>query len=428
MKKEKIILLLLKSRTVLSICLLAFAVKGFGQIAESDSISANDSIPEGEYAFINYEADTIINGIYLSPLYNKLIQLENCDSTLVSILHIGDSHIQADYLTREVRKNMQLRFGNAGRGLVFPLRVAGTNEPADYRSSSNTGWNVSKITNSSRLQVPGISGIAMNTIQSGAYIDLTTQNHDDLDYSFDHVTLIHSKDSAQFDNRFTDAPNKFGYLMSALPLEPGENSTKVTFTQPTNFVRIQAEQTEYGQKAATINGIVLQNNKPGVLYHSVGINGAHYSDYNNSPLFFKQIKVLHPDLIIISLGTNEGANIKITEAEMINSAVTMIRNIKEASPNSLILITTPADDFLKKKYKNPYLETVQRALVKTAETEKVACWDLYSISGGFGSCTEWRNAGMLQADGIHFNKQGYTFQGSLLYNALVDSYFRYAAD
>lgn len=106
----------------------------------------------------------------------------------------------------------------------------------------------------------------------------------------------------------------------------------------------------------------------------------------------------------------------------------MIRNIKEASPNSLILITTPADDFLKKKYKNPYLETVQRALVKTAETEKVACWDLYSISGGFGSCTEWRNAGLLQADGIHFNKQGYTFQGSLLYNALVDSYFRYAAD
>jgi lysophospholipase L1-like esterase len=216
--------------------------------------------------------------------------------------------------------------------------------------------------------------------------------------------------------------------MSAMPLEQGEITTKVTFTHPTNYVRIQAEQTEAGQKTASVNGIILQNAHPGVLYHSVGINGAHFSDYNNSPLFFSQIQILQPDLIIISLGTNEGANIKITEEEMIASVTTMLKNIKSFSPSSLILITTPADDYFRKKYQNPYLETVHRSLVKIAETEKVACWDLYDISGGFGSCIEWRNAGMLQRDGVHYNKQGYILQGSLFYKALIDSYFRYAAD
>jgi lysophospholipase L1-like esterase len=145
-------------------------------------------------------------------------------------------------------------------------------------------------------------------------------------------------------------------------------------------------------------------------------------------MFYRQMSALEPDLIIISLGTNEGANIKITEDEMIASVVSMVQNLKSVNPDAGILITTPADDYFRKKYKNPYLETVQRALVKSAGIENVACWDMYSITGGYGSCVEWRKAAMLQRDGVHFNKQGYTVQGSLLYNALIDSYLKYATD
>jgi lysophospholipase L1-like esterase len=211
-------------------------------------------------------------------------------------------------------------------------------------------------------------------------------------------------------------------------MEPGENTTTVLFQQPTSFVRIQAEQTENSQTSFTVNGLILQNSKPGILYHSIGINGAHFSDYNNSPLFFKEMKALKPDLVIISLGTNEGANIKVTEEEIIASVSSMLRSIRAAYPGTCILIATPADDYFRKKYKNPYLEAVQRALVKSAELKGVACWDMYSIAGGFGSCSEWRKAALMQHDGVHFNKEGYTLQGSLLYKALIDSYLKYVAD
>jgi len=393
-----------------------------GQEIDADTLGAV------EFSFINYEADTLINPTHLAPFFDKLLKLENGDTNQVSILHIGDSHIQADFLTREVRKSLQLKFGNAGRGLVFPLKAAGTNEPADYRSTTNTGWTVAKINSQNRFPEPGLSGISMLSGESGAYFDVTTSNHDELDYTFNQVTLIHTKDSLQFDCRFTHTPDKFGYLMSARPLEPGEYTTSVRFQQPTSFVRIQAEQTEISQSSITINGVILQNSKPGVLYSSVGINGAHFSDYNNSPWFFRQMKALEPDLVIISLGTNEGANIKVAEEEIIASVSTMLQNIRIAHPGTCILIATPADDYFRKKYKNLYLEAVQRALVKSAQQESVSCWDMYSISGGFGSCTEWRKAGMLQHDGVHYNKQGYTLQGSLLYKALIDSYLRYAAD
>lgn len=421
-------LLQLKTRIFLFSVILLFATTGMAQVFEPDSLETTDSITEAEYSFVNYEADTIKNARLLTNFFSKLLKLENGDTSQINIVHIGDSHIQADFITREVRKNLQLRFGNAGRGLVFPLRVTGTNEPADYRSASGAVWSVTRINSQMRNPEPGIAGISMQTQQSGDFFELTTFNHDDLDYSFNQVVLIHSKDSLQYDCRISSSPEKQGYLMSALPADPGDCITIVPFLHSTNFVRIQTEATELNQQSATINGIILQNSKPGIMYHSIGINGAHFSDYNQSPLFFRQLQLLKPDLIIISLGTNEGANVKITEDEVVTEVIKMVQNIKAAAPSTGLLLTTPADDYFRKKYKNPYLESVQRSLLKCAEMEQLATWDLYSVTGGFGSCIQWRSAGLLQRDGIHYNKPGYSLQGQLLYNALIDSYLKYAAD
>ena len=37
----------------------------------------------------------------------------------------------------------------------------------------------------------------------------------------------------------------------------------------------------------------------------IGVNGATYDDYNNTEIFFNQLPHLNPDLVIVSLGTNE---------------------------------------------------------------------------------------------------------------------------
>lgn len=409
----------IKSLTVIMLTFISLGVKS--------QMSGIDTLGFIEYPFVDYDGDTLVNADGLAPFYAKLVKLENGDSNQISILHIGDSEIQADLLANEVRKNFQFGFGNAGRGLVFPLRVAGTNEPTDYSSSTNVKWTVAKINSREQIPLPGISGISMLSNENGATINITTSNHDDLDYAFDQVTLIHTKDSLQFDCRITDSNSKSGYLMSASPMEPGEITTLVRFEQPTNYVRIMAEQTNATQGSITINGLILQNNQPGVLYNSIGINRAHFRDYNKSDLFFNQMRVLKPDLVIISLGTSEGADIKVTENEIVAAVSTMFQRIRSANPETCVLITTPADDYFNKKYENPYLEAVQRALIKSADSLHVACWNLYNITGGFGSCADWRNADLMQNDGIHYNKKGYTLQGSLLYKAIMDGYLKYEA-
>ena len=57
----------------------------------------------------------------LATFYNALAGLEaGTDASPVTVLHLGDSHIASDRITGEVRKLMQARFGDAGRGLMMP--------------------------------------------------------------------------------------------------------------------------------------------------------------------------------------------------------------------------------------------------------------------------------------------------------------------
>ncbi|MBV5342070.1 hypothetical protein JZU68_00060, partial [bacterium] len=67
-----------------------------------------------------------------------------------------------------------------------------------------------------------------------------------------------------------------------------------------------------------IDGVVLGNESKGIQYHVVGINGAHYADYNNSPVFFAEMPLLQPDIIFISLGTNEGVNSRVSEQTVVD--------------------------------------------------------------------------------------------------------------
>ena len=77
----------------------------------------------------NFEAfnNVISNEKALVTIFDKLYQLEENQDRKVRIVHIGDSHIQADIFTAKIRYRMQQYFGNAGFGFTFPYSLAFTN-------------------------------------------------------------------------------------------------------------------------------------------------------------------------------------------------------------------------------------------------------------------------------------------------------------
>ena len=141
------------------------------------------------YSFVKDSLNVIKNDSALFPFYEELIKLKKDNVTIVSILHIGDSHLQADLLTALVRTKMQLTFGNAGRGLVVPLKVAKTNEPSNYVTSSTSVWQSKRCVFPNNPMPIGIGGVTINSSESNASLNVKTFNTQDLDYSFNNATL-----------------------------------------------------------------------------------------------------------------------------------------------------------------------------------------------------------------------------------------------
>ena len=52
---------------------------------------------------------------------NKLDLIKQNNNAVFTIMHFGDSHIQGDYFSGEIRKSLHSTFGNAGQGILYIL-------------------------------------------------------------------------------------------------------------------------------------------------------------------------------------------------------------------------------------------------------------------------------------------------------------------
>ena len=133
------------------------------------------------YPFLQTPANHIENAtIGLQRFYQRLRQPAQQPAVLpgsrVSVVHIGDSHLQADEFSGRVRQELQRTYGNAGRGLVFPYAVARTNGSPTYRTAATSGaWRMKRVLSAARPDstLPiGLSGISLATSDSGAAFTL----------------------------------------------------------------------------------------------------------------------------------------------------------------------------------------------------------------------------------------------------------------
>ncbi|MDP5096135.1 MAG: peptidoglycan-binding protein, partial [Flavobacterium sp.] len=126
----------MKSR--LLILFLGFSFLGFSQdtlLVPMDSVYVD--IPIVDSVEVVFTGNDFHNSNALLAFYEKVYQLEKSKSGKINIVHIGDSHIQADLFTAKIRKEMQSVFGNAGFGFTFPYSVAKTNNSAPIRYSAS---------------------------------------------------------------------------------------------------------------------------------------------------------------------------------------------------------------------------------------------------------------------------------------------------
>ena len=172
-------------------------------------------------------------------------------------------------------------------------------------------------------------------------------------------------------------------------------------------------------KNLALYGFILENKYHGVVYNSIGINGAKCADFTKFPLFFKQLSYLKSDLIIISLGTNESFD-KLDEFKFIERFLNLITSIKKENSSVSILVTTPPASLFNRKKKNPFIEKYIKQIKENMFVYNYAVWDLYAAFGGHERILQNYKNKLMAKDKIHYTKKGYEQQADLLFKSLVN--------
>ena len=387
-----------------------------GSPAQAQSATRLDSL-QTAYPFLRTSANHIENAaIGLQRFYQRLGQLPLQPAVLpghcISVVHIGDSHLQADEFSGRTRRELQRVYGNPGRGLVFPYSVARTNGSPDYRTAATRGtWRMKRVLSQlpdSTLPV-GINGISLATSDSGAAFTLRIPTLRRPAYQFNQLTLLRQPGPAAFDWQVLESHGR------PLSLVPGVGS-EVAATVPLDSLR------DFVTLRTTRRSPRQTNGRPGVFYHAIGVNGAAVRHYNRYPLFFEQLPLLQPDLFIVSLGTNDAFDAGFDPAHFAGQLDTLVSGLRRRCPEAEVLLTAPADSYRARRYRNPDLARLRTVLRVYAQAHDLAYWDFAAVQGGYGSMRAWRQAGLAQADLVHFTHAGYDLQGLLLYLALQDEF------
>ncbi len=368
------------------------------------------------HTLINSENNRITNPGQLARLKEKLKQAVSSRKKVVRMVHIGDSHIQADMMTRVLRLGLQYRYGNAGRGIVFPWQMAKTNGPSDIFSFSNNAWLSGRLSVENNPATCGVSGYGLQSNVSDWTLEIGSKPERGEEDAFDIVRLFTGKNTGCLNIRYN------GTEESEVCMEPRNSfdMAEIALRMKTNTISLSGKSPD--STAFAFYGVSFEKKKAsGVIYHSIGVNGAEYSSFNSDPFFFDQVGALNADCYIISLGTNEAQKQNLNVEDFTLQVRNLLRNLRRISPNAVFIITTPPPSFLHGVALNPKIRTVTEVLVKVSDEENISLWNFHDIIGGRDGLAMMQSYGFYRPDVLHFNRTGYELQGFMLLSALLKS-------
>lgn len=377
-------------------------------------VSGASAIDYSRYRFVNTSKNHIqLNGSDWTALADKF-DAAICGDTCFTIVYLGDSHIQADFGGSVLRERLAGEAGSAGRGLIIPFKMAGTNQPVDYTITTDNTTESSRLLKKPWSTRMPFTGIGVQPKDGSFKLHVTA------DEPFDRVRLMHRgmcPETIRARHGVTGQDFQFTRV----------NPTEIYLEEPCADIELElAVPADF-----VLAGLVLTKADAGVFVHSIGNNGATYGTYNEIDRFGHEIKQLNPDLIIIALGTNEAFG-TFSSTAMRAEVDRLVKELQRSNPESALLLVTPTECFRKRYRRRRVVGTTVNTKVRLARNvvysyamaQGIPLYDTYEIVGSDGAATRMKRANVLGRDGVHFTSEGYRLQGSLLADAILEQFLR----
>ena len=330
--------------------------------------------------------------MFLQAFYASLAE---SGSKVVRVVHYGDSQIEEDRMSQQIREALQSRYGGQGCGLM-PLAQTIPNKTVKQQLRMNDRF-IQPAQGPRRYLVYGPKRDQRSDGLYGVMGQVAVMN-DSLVKGSEELTAI------------------------CTPLIPTARytqwrvfaDTSIHYSFVGDTVHLNGHGAVYGLSQQSATGVIVDN------IPMRGCLGLVFAKINRGQLerFYREQNV---KLIIMQFGGNA---IPFNEnpgtiSGIVKGLREQVRYIQSCAPDASILFIGPSDMLTQidgEWQSYPMVPYMDRLLRKMALEENIAYFSLFRWMGGAGSMLKWKEIGLAGEDGIHFYRGGARKAG----NAVAD--------
>lgn len=386
--------------------------------------SYEDSVQRMEVALVEREGNFYFpndNVNYFDKVFAEM-EAARAKGQIVRVLHYGDSQIEMDRISGDMRSFFQRQFGGGGPGMV-PF----TQTVATYSVSQSSSGNATLYTTYGEgSRCNGNYGIMAKCyrIAGGASFNAyasKNKNADSRVRRFSDIKVLFNNRAGNFNavlkangHRDTCQQSGLGIHCCRWQLDSACTSLNIAFNG-----------------SADIYGIMLDDG-PGVAVDNIPMRGSAGDVFTKitDTLLTTCYKQANVGLIILQYGGNAVPSISSEKGidYVCSNIEKQIRYLRRCYPHATLLFIGPSDMSTRRNGKlrtYPLLPKLIDELKSTCLSNGVAFWNIYEVMGGENSMIAWVKNGLAGPDYIHFTPAGARKVGQTLTNNFEAMYEYY---
>jgi len=336
----------------------------------------------------------------LNAFYTALWRTERGQHAAVTrIVHYGDSPTTADLITGDVRQLLQKRFGDAGPGFTLIAKPWAWYQHHGVQISG-AGWQIDAA--SHFVAHDGLFGLGGVSFIGGPGAHDLTRYSDSLPTSFE-IFYLAQPGGGRVSVIADGAP--IGEVDTGGLDQAGPGFATLHAPAPVKDLELRVDTAQ-----VRLFGLAAGKPGPGLLYDSLGMNGASITVLTrmfNREHWNSELRHRAPNLLIINYGTNEadfGPYINGPYEKDLREAV---RRAQAAVPEASLMLMSPMDrghrtglDEIETMPTIPRIVEIQK---RVAADMGCAFFNTFEAMGGAGTMARWYQGEhrLVSADLIH---------------------------
>ena len=360
-------------------------IEEFPVFAEAEVEAETDTlIPQEPKVIIPKVAvdSTTDSRIFLQSFYASLVESGH---KVVRVLHYGDSQIEEDRMSQQIREALQNKYGGSGVGLL-PLAQTIPSRTVKQQLRMNDRW-IQPAQGPKRYLVYGPKRDQREDGLYGVMGQVAVMN-DSLVKGSETLTAVCTPLDGR--KRYTQ------WRVFA------DSAIHYSFIGDSVFLSGQGK--VYGLSQQSDTGVIVDN------IPMRGCLGLVFTKMDREQLvtFYREQNV---QLIIMQFGGNAIPSNKNpgTIQGIVKGLRQQVQYLRTCAPQASILFIGPSDMLTQidgEWQTYPMVPYMDKLLRKMALEENIAYFSLYRWMGGAGSMARWQEIGLAGSDGVHFTRSG----------------------